>query len=288
MNTVQTKTALILEGGAMRGLFTAGVMDVLMEHDISFDGIAGISAGASFGCNYKSHQIGRVLRYNKRYSKDPRFCSIKSLITTGDLYGAKFCYYTLPEELDIFDQETFKNDPTQFYVGATNVSTGRISFHLCSDGGHKDVEWMRASASMPLVSRPVSIDGNLYLDGGISDSVPYKFMENHGYNRNVIVLTQPKGYRKKKSDYNKTLINIAFKKYPALAGTIIRRYFMYNRQMQDIDKREAQNISIVLRPPHPLNIGRTEKDPAELDRVYLIGRREAERRIGEIQQFLSR
>ena len=285
-NNSNRKTALILEGGAMRGLFSAGVMDVMLEHGIQFDGCAGISAGATFGCNYKSRQIGRVLRYNKQYSKDPRFCSFRSLIKTGDLYGAEFCYYTLPDELDIFDKETFKNNPMKFYVGATDVNTGRITFHLCSDGEHEDVEWMRASASMPLVSRPVAIDGHSYLDGGISDSVPYKFMENRGYNRNVIVLTQPLGYRKKKLRFSK-VIKVLMKKYPAVAKAMSRRYIMYNKQMRDIEKREANGTSIVIRPPQPLGIKRTEKDTDELEWVYQLGRAEAKKRIEDIQGFLG-
>ena len=143
------KTGLVLEGGAMRGMFTCGVIDVLMENGIRFDGAAGISAGAVFGCNYKSRQIGRPVRYNKNYCKDPRYCSDRSLIKTGDLYGADFCYRELPDVLDPFDRETFKNDPMEFYIGATDVKTGKAVYHKCTDGGEDDLLWMRASASMP-------------------------------------------------------------------------------------------------------------------------------------------
>ena len=140
------RSALIMEGGAMRGLFTCGVIDVLLENDIKFDGAAGISAGAVFGSNYKSKQIGRGLRFNITYCKDPRFCSLQSLIMTGDLYGAKFCYKKVPKKLDPFDTETFTNNPVEFYVGATDVDTGECLFHKCTDGGKKDIRWMRASA----------------------------------------------------------------------------------------------------------------------------------------------
>ena len=147
------KTGLVMEGGAMRGLFTCGVIDVFMEQGIEFDGAAGISAGAVFGCNFKSGQIGRPLRYNKNYSKDPRYCSIRSLLKTGDLYGVQFCYHELPEKLDPFDAEAFRNNPMAFYVGATDVATGKSVFHKCSDGGRMDIEWMRASSSMPVVPK---------------------------------------------------------------------------------------------------------------------------------------
>ncbi len=280
------KTGLIMEGGAMRGMFTAGVIDVFMENGVKFDGAAGISAGAIFGCNYKSHQIGRTIRYNKKYGRDPRYCSIRSLIKTGDLYGVEFCYHTVPEKLDVFDQETFEKNPMEFYVGATEVSTGKIAFHNCRDGKAKDVEWMRASASMPFVSRPVRIDGKLYLDGGITDPVPFKYMETHGYNRNVIILTQPKGYQKKEH-HNSALIKMLLRKYPAVADAMLARPSVYNRQMEEIAEREESGQCIVIRPSESLGISRTENDPAELERVYQAGRQEGQKRLAEVERFIN-
>ena len=279
------KRGLILEGGAMRGMFTCGVIDVFMENGISFDGAAGISAGATFGCNYKSHQIGRAIRYNKKYSRDWRYCSLRSLIKTGDLYGAEFCYHTMPELLDPFDTETFKNDPMEFYIGATDVVTGEVRFHKCTDGGPADIEWMRASASMPVVSNIVSIDGYKMLDGGIVCSVPYEYMEQQGYDRNVIVLTRQKGYRKKKSPVV-PLVKLVLRKYPAMGKAMAVRHIGYNAQMDEIDRREALGEVLVIRPPEDLGIGRTEKDPEELERVYQMGRREAARRLDEVKTFL--
>ncbi len=285
MDTGNFKTGLIMEGGAMRGMFTAGIMDVFMENDIHFDGAAGISAGAIFGCNYKSHQIGRAIRYNKKYGRDPRYCSIWSLIKTGDLYGVDFCYHKIPEKLDVFDRVTFERNPMEFYVGATDVATGRIAFHNCMDGREKDIEWMRASASMPFVSRPVKIDGRLYLDGGITDPVPYKHMEKLGYNRNVIILTQPKGYQKK--EHNPRLIKSLLRKYPAVAEAMINRPKVYNRQMQEILEREESGTSLVIRPPESLGISRTENNPSELEWVYQTGRVEAKKRLSEVKKFLQ-
>ena len=280
------KTALIMEGGAMRGMFTCGVTDVFLEEGISFDAAAGISAGACLGCNFKSKQAGRAIRYNKRYSRDPRFCSFKSLIKTGDLYGADFCYRELPEVLDPFDNKTFEENPMAFYIGATDVDTGEIRYHKCTDGGKKDLLWMRASASMPLVSRIVEADGYRMLDGGIVDPVPYRYMENLGYDRNVYILTQPKGFRKKKSSAL-PLIRTALRKTPKIVEAMEHRHEVYNRQMEEIDEKEARGEILVIRPPESLGISRTEHDPDELERVYQTGRREAYRMLPEIRSFLK-
>ena len=280
------KKGLVLEGGAMRGMFTCGVTDVLMEQGVCFDGIAGISAGAVFGCNYKSGQIGRALRYNKKYCADPRYCSIRSLIRTGDLYGADFCYRELPDELDVFDRQAFAANPMAFYAGATDVATGKCVYHQCRDGSSLDMRWLRASASMPGVSRPVEIEGRFYLDGGIADAVPYAYMEGLGYDRNVIILTQPRGYRKKPAAGPG--MKLFLRRYPKISEAMACRHEMYNRQMEEIDGREAAGTALVIRPPEALNIGHREKNPEELERVYRIGRQEAEKRLAEIRQWTDR
>lgn len=275
------KTGLILEGGAMRGMFTCGVLDVLMEHGVRFDGAAGISAGAVFGCNYKSRQPGRAIRYNLRFCRDARYCSLRSLITTGDLYGADFCYRQLPDELDVFDREAFREDPMEFWIGATDVDTGQAVYHRCTDGGALDMLWMRASASMPLVSRVVEVAGRRLLDGGVADAVPYRAMMDRGYDRNVVILTQPKGYRKKPAS---PLIVRACRGYPKLAEAMAARHSMYNRQIDELDAMEG---ALIIRPPQPLNLRRTERDPARLEPAYRIGRRTAEERVDEVRAFLN-
>ena len=278
------KTGLVLEGGAMRGMFSCGVIDVFLENGIAFSGVAGISAGAVFGCNFKSRQIGRPIRYNKRFCADPRYGTWRSLLKTGDLYDADFCYRELPDELDVFDRAAFRQNPLQFYVGATDVDTGEAVYHLCTDGGETDMQWLRASASMPLVSRPVVIDGRRYLDGGIADAVPYQFLESQGYDRCVLVLTRPKGYRKRPSP---APLRFLLRRQPALAKAMADRHLMYNRQMEAIDQREERGQSLVIRPPEDVRIGRTEKHAAELERVYQMGRQEAERRFRDVQCFLA-
>lgn len=275
-----------MEGGSLRGMFTCGVIDVLLENNIEFDAAAGISAGAVLGCNIKSKQIGRGLRYNLKYCKNKRYHSFRSLRKTGDLFEVEFCYNELPNKLDIFDTETFKNNPLKFYAGVTKVSTGEAVFHECTDGGEVDLLWLRASASMPIVSRVVEIDGEGYLDGGIANSVPYDYMESLGYNRNVIVLTRPKGYRKKKTKY-KFLIKHFLKKMPKIKEMVLDRYIRYNKQMDEIDERESKGISLVIRPPKKLDISKTERNPKKIQKAYDLGRAEALKRLDEIKKFLN-
>ena len=191
------KYGLVMEGGAMRGMYTCGILDVLMEQNFyPFDGAVGVSAGATFGCNYASKQPGRAIRYNLKYAKDLRYCSAASLLLTGDLYGADFDYRRLPYQLDPFDTFTFRTNPMEFWVVATDTETGEPVYRELTTMGDDDLTWMRASASMPLASRMVEIDGRTYLDGGCSDAIPLKWFESRGYGKNVVILTQPKGYRK--------------------------------------------------------------------------------------------
>ena len=209
------KSPLVMEGGALRGIFTAGVLDVFMENGIVLDGAIGISAGACFGINYKSGQIGRTIRYNKRFAGDKRYWSFENFIRTGDLFGAEFCYRIMPFELDIFDCDAFEKNPMEFYVGATDVVTGKAVYHKLTDCREKDLDWIRASASMPLVSNMVKVDGYKLLDGGIADSTPYRYMEKLGYDRSVIILTQTSTYRKKKNRLM-PMIALKYRKYPGL------------------------------------------------------------------------
>ncbi|SFP57919.1 Predicted phospholipase, patatin/cPLA2 family [Butyrivibrio proteoclasticus] len=268
------KTALVMEGGAMRGMFTCGVLDVLMENGISFDGAVGVSAGATFGCNIKSRQIGRALRYNKKYCKDKRYHSIRSLLTTGDIYNVPFCYDELPYKLDKWDIETFSKNPMEFYCVATDINTGKPVYHNCKTGGKEDIIWIQASASMPLVSRPVEIDGGVYLDGGISDSIPLKFIESLGYDKILVIETQPKNYVKGKQKYM-LLVRWMLRKYPNMIKAMEERYLMYNEQKKYVREKEEKGEIEVIRPLAPLNISPVETDEKELERVYQLGRAEA-------------
>lgn len=280
------KTGLVLEGGAMRGMFTAGVLDVFMENGIVFDGMIGVSAGAVFGCNFKSRQIGRTIRYNKKYGKDKRYCSFYSLVKTGDIYGADFCYNILPNELDIFDAETFKKNPTAFYVVASDCETGKPFYKELKNGDSDDMVRLRASASMPLVSKVVRIDGRKLLDGGITDSIPIKYFESLGYNRNVVILTQPADYKKSPAKMM-PLIRAALKKYPAVAEAMSKRHIVYNEEKRYVFEKAALGEIFVICPERPLGIRRTESDPDKLQQVYDEGRNIALEQLDSVKDFLS-
>lgn len=280
------KTGLILEGGAMRGMFTAGVIDVMMENGIEPDGVVGVSADAAFGCNYKSRQIGRAIRYNMRFCKDRRYDGMYSLLTSGNLYNTDFCYGEVPLKHDVFDFETYKNNPMEFYVVCTDVETGEAVYRRYDGFEDHGFEWIRASASMPLVSQIVEIDGQKLLDGGIADSIPIRFFEGAGYDRNIIVLTQPAGYVKKKNELL-PLIKLVYRKYPKLIAAIANRHLMYNETTAYIAEKEKRGELLVIRPETKLPIGRVEKDPEKLREIYNIGRAVAQKQLDAIQTFLE-
>ena len=280
------KTGLIMEGGAMRGTFTAGVLDVLMENGLVTDGAIGVSAGAVFGCNYKSHQIGRVIRYNTEYCNDKRYASFKNLVKTGNLYSEQFCYHEVPEKLDPFNEAAFAASPMDFFVVCTDVKTGEPIYHKCRKGDAEDVLWMEASASMPLAAKIVKIGHYGLLDGGVADSIPVRFFESIGYKRNLIILTQPKGYIKKKNKFLPA-IRAKYFRYPAFVEAVADRHERYNETLSYISMLEQAGKDYVIRPPIPLEIGAMERDPAQLRRVYETGRAVAQIQVEKIRDFLN-
>jgi len=280
------KTGLIMEGGAMRGMFTAGVLDVLMENGLVTDGAIGVSAGAVFGCNYKSHQIGRVIRYNTEYCNDKRYASFKNLVKTGNLYSEQFCYHEVPEKLDPFNEAAFAASPMDFFVVCTDVKTGEPIYHKCRKGDAEDVLWMEASASMPLAAKIVKIGHYGLLDGGVADSIPVRFFESIGYKRNLIILTQPKGYVKKKNKFLPA-IRARYFRYPAFVEAVADRHERYNETLSYISMLEQAGKDYVIRPPIPLEIGAMERDPAQLRRVYETGRAVAQIQVEKIRDFLN-
>lgn len=279
------KKGLILEGGAMRGMFTCGVMDVMMEHGIEFDGAIGVSAGAAFGVNYKSKQIGRAIRYNTRFCADKRYGGIHSLLTTGNIYNTDFCYNEVPLKHDLFDFDTYESNPMAFYVVATDVETGEAVYHKYEGKDDHCFDWIRASASMPVVSRMVDIDGYQYLDGALADSIPIKFFERIGYDRNVVVLTRPKSYTMKRNQMM-PIIRAKYRKYPELVKAIENRHRVYNETLAYISRMERSGKLLVIRPDEALPVSRVEKDPKKLRQAYEIGRKAAEGQIEKIKQYL--
>ena len=281
-----TKKGLVLEGGALRGLFSAGVMDVLMEHNIDFDGVIGVSAGAAFGCNYKSRQPGRVIRYNKRLAHDWRYCSVRSLFTTGDLFGGEFCYHYMPEHIDVFNQGAFNANPMEFVVVCVDVETGEPVYKHLMHYDYATCEYIRASASMPLVAKIVELDGRKLLDGGIADSIPLAYFQQIGYEKNLVIVTQAQDYRKSHSRLT-PLLKLGLRKYPNLIHAFDTRYIMYNKQLEFLAEQERAGKAFVVRPPEKLPINHICHDPDVMQQVYDTGRETALGQLDDIKAFLE-
>ena len=270
----------------MRGMFTAGVMDVMMEAGIEFDGAIGVSAGAAFGVNYKSKQIGRVIRYNMQFCNDPRYCGLNSLITTGNIYNTEFAYKIVPLQYHPFDFAAYTKHPMEFVVVCTDIETGKPVYHTYAGWEDHGFDWIRASASMPLVSRKVMIDGKTYLDGGLSDSIPLGFMEEKGFAKNVVILTQPRAYRKERSSAL-SLSALLYGKNSALYRCLETRHERYNAQREEIFQREKEGKVFVIAPDEPLPVGRIEKDPKKLRLCHRIGYDTAKKQMDAVKAFLS-
>ena len=269
----------------MRGIFTVGVLDVLMENELTFPACVGVSAGAAFGCNLKSHQPGRALRYNLKYCREPRYCSFRSLLKTGDIFGAEFCYHKIPEELDVFDVETYDSDPMAFYAVCSDVETGKPYYKKLEKAGSECYEWIRASASMPLVSRVVELDGRKFLDGGVTDSIPLRFMEQY-YAKNIVVLTRPRDYVKQPESLL-WLQRRKLKRYPNLIQATENRHLMYNGQREHVFSREKEGKALVICPPAPLEIKRMDHRAEMIQKTYDLGRQTAEAQLKDIKDFIG-
>lgn len=279
------KVGLVLEGGAMRGLYTAGVLDVFLDNkDIKIDTIIGVSAGALFGVNYKSRQKGRTLRYNLKYANDERYMGFKSLVKTGDIVNREFCYDEIPNKLDIFDNDTYKKTPEEFYAVVTNLDTGKPEY-IKIDDAQKDLEYLRASGSMPYVSKIVQIDGKKYLDGGTSDSIPVDEMMKMGVDKVIVVLTRPLEYRKKKS--SKKISKWYYKRYPNYIDTLNNRYLMYNEEVEKVISLEKEKKIFVIRPSRLVDIKRIERDTLKLKEMYDLGVEDAKNSLKDLKNYLE-
>ena len=280
------KTGLVLEGGGMRGMYTCGILDVLMEKRIYVDGMVGVSAGIAFGCNYKSHQAGRALRYNVRFARDKRYSGIMSLLKTGNYYNAYFAYKLVPTHYDVFDYNVFEETPMECYAVCFDVNSGEGVYQKLTHVDNEFFEWIRASASMPVVAQPVEVGGRLLLDGGLADSIPLEFMINKGYQRNIVILTREEGYRKT-AEHGMWLMKPLLRKWPKVIEALQKRPAHYNMQLQKVREQERAGNAFVFRPLKPLNVSRTTHDAAEMNRVYQQGREEALQRLDELKRFIA-
>ncbi|QIW15011.1 patatin family protein [Pasteurellaceae bacterium RH1A] len=278
------KVGLVLEGGGMRAIFTAGVLDVFMQESIQVDGIVAVSAGVLFGVNLPSQQPGRVLRYNKAYLNDPRYMGWKSLLTTGNVVNKDFAFYELPFSLDPFDNQAFKQAQTDFYATLTNVETGQAEYVKLTDP-FAQMEVLRATSAMPLVSKMVEIEGKRYLDGGIADSIPLQKALDLGFDKIIVVLTQPLDYRK--SPANPFLFKLFYRQYPHLLEALLQRHQHYNRSLEQIIDLQAKQEIFVIRPSQMLPISRIEKDWSRVQAMYDLGVRDTEQALAGLRAYLQ-
>ncbi len=278
------KVGLVLEGGAMRGMYTSGVLDVFMDNNIDIDGIIGVSAGVLFGVNYFSNQRGRVIRYNKKYAKDKRYMGIHSLLTTGNIINKDFAYYEVPTKLDIFDGETFKKSGKDFYAVVTNIEEG-VPEYIKIDDVIRQMEVLRATSAMPLVSKIVEIDNKKYLDGAISDSIPIDKMKSMGYDKIIVILTRHASYRKKNKEGN--LLKLGYRKYPKLVRLLENRHNDYNNTLDKIIEMEKNNEIFVIRPSREVKIKRIERDENKLQEMYDLGIEDGKKSIKKLKKYLK-
>ena len=257
---------------------------MFMENGITFDGVIGVSAGAIHGCSFVSGQKGRSIRYYMKYCRNWQFMSFRSLLLTGNIAGEKFCYHTLPEKLDPYDYEAFKKSPTKFYVGCSNVETGKPEYIRITDMKNQ-IDVIRASASLPYVSRLVKTEGMKLLDGGCTDSIPLMKFREMGFTKNVVILTRPKGYQKEPEQL--AMAKLCYRKYPAFVEALSHRHECYNESLRQIEELEKMGEIFVLRPDEPLKIGRLERSPEKLQQVYDIGRRDALMKMRDLKRWLE-
>lgn len=280
------KIGLVLEGGGMRGLFSAGVLDALLElKELSVNGIVGVSSGALFGVNYVSKQKERAVRYNKKYADDKRYMGLHSWITTGNAVNKDFAFYELPYKLDVFDNETFKKAKTDFYVVMTNVESGKPEYILIEDA-FAQMEYLRATSALPFASKIIEINGKKYLDGGISDSIPIDFCESLGYDKIIAVLTRPEGtYKENKLGF---LYKLVYRKYPNLVNSLLNMATDYEKVLAKIKDLENKGKIFVVRPPEVLKIGRLEKNRDKIQKVYDTGLNTGLKELDNIVKYLNK
>ena len=280
------KIGLVLEGGGMRGLFSAGVLDALLDlKELSVNGIVGVSSGALFGVNYVSKQKERAVRYNKKYADDKRYMGLHSWITTGNAVNKDFAFYELPYKLDVFDNETFKKAQTDFYVVMTNVESGKPEYVLIEDA-FAQMEYLRATSALPFASKIIEINGKKYLDGGISDSIPIDFCESLGYDKIIAVLTRPEGtYKEDKLGF---LYKLVYRKYPNLVNSLLNMATDYEKVLAKIKDLENKGKIFVVRPPEVLKIGRLEKNRDKIQKVYDTGLNTGLKELDNIVKYLNK
>ena len=280
------KKGLVLEGGGLRGIFTAGVLDYFLEKNVEFDGCIGVSAGACHACSYLAKQPKRAFNVSVDYLDNKKYASFYNLIKTGDFFEEQYAYHDIPEKYNPFDNKTFKNSKTEFQAVITNCETGKAEYPVVKDA-IKEIDILRASASLPFLSRFVKLNGKNYLDGGVADPIPLDYSMKKGNKKNIVVLTRDKNYRKKQSKLG-TISAIRYKKYPKFVELMKTRYSRYNATLDHVYDLEKKGEIFVIQPSIPLTLGRIEKNRDKLQEVYNIGYEEAKKQYEKLVEYLEK
>ncbi|NLL76670.1 MAG: patatin family protein [Clostridiales bacterium] len=280
------QAGLVLEGGGMKGMYTAGVLDFFLDKEIEFSSCYGVSAGACHMSSYLSKQKKRGYRIGVNYLDNKKYCSPYSLFATGDLFGADMCYDLIPNYLDPFDYDTFNKYEGKAYAVVTNIRTGKAEYIRLEDM-HRDIQAVRASSSMPLVSRNVKIGNELYLDGGIADSIPIKKSIEDGNEKNVVILTKEVGYHRQPSS-GLSLIRARYAIYPKIYELMKERHKEYNNTLRYLEEQEKEGKAFVIRPKRKSEVSRVEKDRKKLEALYEEGYTDAQECYVELLEYLSK
>lgn len=280
------QAGLVLEGGGMKGIYTAGVLEFFLDKEIEFSSCYGVSAGACHLCSFLSKQKKRAYRVAVNYLDSKKYCGVFSLLTTGDLFGVDMCYNLIPNYLDPYDFETFNQYEGKAYAVVTNIRTGEAEYIQLKDM-HEDIQAVRASSSMPLVSRKVKIGDEYYLDGGISDSIPIRKSIADGNGKNVVILTKEIGFRRK-TESQMALIKARYARYPKVYELMKERDVEYNKTLDYLEEQEKEGRAFIFRPKKKSTVGRVEKDKSKLDALYKEGYQDAQERYVELLEYLSR
>ncbi len=281
--------SLVLEGGGLRGVYTSAILDYFVEKDIEFEYVVGVSAGAIMAASYFSKQLERNLRINTKYLNDSRYMSFRNVLKEGAFFSKEFAYRKVPNELEKFDYDTFFSREFTYKVGAFDIELGKNQYFSMRDirENEKFLDIFMASGSLPFLSKPVLIDNRKYLDGGIGESIPIYQAEKDGYEKHIIILTRNKGYRKKEKEDSFFIKNF-YRKYPKVAKGLIERGKNYNESLDYIEKLEKEGKAFVIRPIEDMDVGRLERDPEKIKKLYKQGRKEVEEIIDDLIMFLKK
>ncbi|BCB04369.1 patatin-like phospholipase family protein [Bacillus sp. KH172YL63] len=275
------ETGLVLEGGGMRGIYTAGALEYFLEKGVEFPYVIGVSAGACNAASYLSKQHGRNKKVNVDFIRDPKYLSWRNYWKTGELFGMDYVFDEIPNKLVPYDYQAFHTNSTEFVVGVTDCETGQPVYYARSDYGEDLLTIIRASSSLPFVAPVVEFASRHLLDGGISDPIPVGKAEQDGYGKNVVILTRNRGYYKKPSKFS-FLLNRKYPQFPELQKTMMNRYIKYNQTIDELEEKERNGDVIIIQPQTPLKVGRIERNPQKLDELYWQGYRDAEAKMNEI------